>query len=255
MSAVQITGCSGAGKTTIAAVLARRGLAAIDADDDPLLARTVDAAGNAVEAEPEEPDFAWLSQHSWAWNPARLDELIRAAAPVTLYVCGGADNELGLADRFTRVFLLEIDEPTMLARLDARRDYHDWGRIGDTREYLRRKLPELQGRLRASGAIPIDARQPPDQVADAILSRTRPLSLPGFRPAGQRWPGKGDASRAFSDSNVAPMSRSRASTPWSWAWSATGPVSVEVPSWCRVMVRSPSQADQWSSRWPSTRNS
>ena len=174
MSAVQIAGCSGAGKTTIAAMLARRGLAAIDADDDPLLARTVDAAGHVVDEaeEPEEPDFAWLSQHSWAWNPARLDELIQVVAPATLYVCGGADNQLELADRFTQVFLLEIDEPTMLARLDARRDYHDWGRIGDTREYLRRKLPELQDRLRASGAIPIDARQPLDQVVDAILSRT-----------------------------------------------------------------------------------
>src|ERR1700724_1454744 len=171
MSAVQITGCSGAGKTSIAAMLARRGLAAIDTDDDPLLARTVDAAGNVVE-EAEDPDFAWLAQHSWSWNPARLDELIRAAAPATLYVCGGADNQHELAGRFTQVFLLEIDEPTMLARLDARRDYHDWGRIGDTREYLRRKLPALQDRLRASGAIPIDARQPLDQVADAILSRT-----------------------------------------------------------------------------------
>ncbi len=59
----------------------------------------------------------------------------------------------------------------MLARIDARQD-NDWGRIGDTREYLRRKLPELQDRLRASGAIPIDARQPLDQVADAILSHT-----------------------------------------------------------------------------------
>ncbi len=128
MSAVQITGCSGAGKTTIAAVLARRGLAAIDADDDPLLARSVDAAGNVAE-EPEEPDFAWLSRHSWAWNPARLDELIQAAAPATLYVCGGADNELELAGRFTQVFLLEIDEPTMLARTDARQD-NDWGVSG-----------------------------------------------------------------------------------------------------------------------------
>jgi AAA domain len=172
MSAVQITGCSGAGKTTIAAVLARRGLAAIDADDDPLLARTVDADGKVVVEEPEEPDFAWLARHSWAWDPARLDALIRAAAPATLYVCGGADNELELADRFTQVFLLEIDEPTMLARLNARRDYHDWGRIGDTREYLRRKLPELQARLRASGAILLDARQPLGQVVDAIISRT-----------------------------------------------------------------------------------
>jgi adenylate kinase family enzyme len=174
MSAVQITGCSGAGKTAIAAVLVRRGLAAIDTDDDPLLARFVDAAGNVVEEaeEPVEPDFDWLSRHSWAWDPPRLDELIRAAAPATLYVCGGADNELDLADRFSQVFLLEIDEPTMLARLDARRDYHDWGRIGDTREYLRRKLPELQDRLRAFGAIPIDAMQPIDQVVDAILSHT-----------------------------------------------------------------------------------
>ena len=144
MSAVIITGCSGAGKSTIAAALARRGLAAIDADDDPLLARTVDAAGNVVEEEQAAPDFAWLARHSWAWNPARLDKLIRAVAPATLYVCGGAANELELADRFTRVFLLEIDEPTMLARIDARQD-NDWGRIGDTREYLRLFLPGISG--------------------------------------------------------------------------------------------------------------
>jgi hypothetical protein len=173
MSAVLITGCSGAGKSTIAPVLARRGLTCIDSDDDPFLARFVDAGDAVVVEEPAAPDFAWLARHSWAWDPARLDELIRAAAPATLYICGGADNELEMADRFTRVFLLEIDEPTMLARLDARRDYHDWGRIGDTREYLRRKLPELQDRLRAFGAIPIDATQPLDQVADAILSHTR----------------------------------------------------------------------------------
>jgi gluconate kinase len=171
VSAVQIAGCSGAGKSTIAAVLAGRGLVSIDADDDPFLARSVDSAGNVVD-EPAAPDFAWLSRHSWAWDPVRLDELIAAAGPATLYVCGGADNGLELADRFTHVFLLEIDEATLLARLDARRDYHDWGRIGDTREYLRRKLPKLQDRLRASGAICIDARQPLDQVVDEILAHT-----------------------------------------------------------------------------------
>jgi hypothetical protein len=174
MSAVLITGCSGAGKTTIAAVLSGQGLASIDADDDPLLARSVDGAGNVVE-EPAEPDLAWLARHSWAWNPARLDALIRAAAPATLYVCGGAANELELADRFTHVFLLELDESTMLARVDARQD-NDWGRIGDTREYLRRFLPGYQASLRASGAIAIDARQPLSQVVDAILSHT----LAGF---------------------------------------------------------------------------
>ena len=175
MSAVLITGMSCAGKSTIAAVLARRGLTAIDSDNDPLLARSVDSAGHVVE-DPAVPDFAWLTRHSWSWNPARLDEVIRAAGPATLYVCGGAANEMELADRFTHMFLLQIDERTMLARLDAPGRDNDWGRIGDTREYLRRKLPEYQDRLRAFGMIPIDATQPLDHVVDAILSRTRPLA-------------------------------------------------------------------------------
>jgi hypothetical protein len=199
MTAVQIAGCSGAGKTTIAAMLARRGLAAIDADDDPWLARSVDAAGNVVAEEPEEPDFAWLSRHSWAWDPGRLDELIQAAAPATLYVCGGADNQHELAGRFTQVFLLEIDEPTMLARIAARPD-NGWGRIGDTREFLRRKLPEMQDRLRAAGAIPIDARQPLDQVVDAILSRTlaSPAAARAGKPSGQ----PGNPARSWKPSRI-----------------------------------------------------
>jgi hypothetical protein len=161
----------GAVEFTIAEALARRGLASVDADGDPLLARSVDSDGNVVE-DPSVPDFAWLARHSWAWDPARLDVLIRTAAPATLYVCGGAANELELADRFTQVFLLELDEPAMLARLDAPSRDNEWGRIGDTREHLRRRLPGHQDRLRAFGAIPIDARQPLDQVVDAILSYT-----------------------------------------------------------------------------------
>jgi len=50
MSAVLITGMSGAGKSTVAAVLARRGLISIDADGDPLPARSVDLHGNVVLA-------------------------------------------------------------------------------------------------------------------------------------------------------------------------------------------------------------
>ena len=184
MSAVLITGCSAAGKSTIAPLLARRGLTSLDADDDPVLARFVDGSGNVVTEEPEAPDLDWLSRHSWAWDPARLDELIVASAPAALYVCGGAANELELADRFTHMFLLEIDEPTMLARLDARRDYHDWGRIGDTREHLRRFLPGYQARLRAFGVIPIDATQPPGQVVEAILSHTLRATDSSPEPAG-----------------------------------------------------------------------
>ena len=176
MSAVLITGSAGAGKSAVAAGLARRGVACIDDDEDPFLARFVDSAGAVVAEEPAEPDYAWLSRHSWEWDPGRLDELICATAPETLFLCGGADNQLDLADRFGQVFLLEIDEPTMLTRLDARQD-GVWGRAGDSREYIRRLLPGYQERLRTFGAVPIDATQPLDQVVDAILSRTgKPLT-------------------------------------------------------------------------------
>lgn len=127
MSAVQITGCSGAGKSTVAAALGRLGLASIDADADPLLARFVDPVGTVVTEPPAAPDWSWLARHRWAWDPDRLD---------------------------------------------ARRGFHDWGHIGDTRNYLHRKLPALQEYLRASGATPIDARQPLKQVVDAILFHT-----------------------------------------------------------------------------------
>jgi hypothetical protein len=106
--------------------------------------------------------------------PGRTDP---RRAPATLYVCGGAANELELADRFTHVIMLEINEPTMLARLDAPSRGNDWGRTGDTREELRRRLSGYQDRLRASGAIPIDATQPLDQVVDAILSHTLASSV------------------------------------------------------------------------------
>lgn len=169
MSAVLITGTAGAGKSAVAAALARRGVASLDDDEDPFLARFVDSAGAVVAEEPAEPDAAWLSRHRWEWDPGRLDELIRTATPQTLYLCGGADNQLELADRFGRVILLEIDEATMLARLDARQP-GEWGHSGDSLEYIRRLRPGYQERLRMAGAILIDATRPLDQVVNAILA-------------------------------------------------------------------------------------
>ena len=83
----------------------------------------------------------------------------------------------------------------MLARIDARQD-SNWGRIGDTREYLRRRLPDIQHRSRAFGAIPIDASQPLDHVVDAILAHTLAssdagrASKPGNQPGSPARPRK-----------------------------------------------------------------
>ena len=52
MSAVLITGSAGAGKSAVATVLERRGMACIDDDEDPFLSRFVDLTGAVVAEEP-----------------------------------------------------------------------------------------------------------------------------------------------------------------------------------------------------------
>jgi len=171
MPAVLITGSSGSGKTTIAAELARRGELSIDVDSDPTLARWVDQAGQVVRDEVGF-DFDWLARHQWEWDPIRLEEIMTAAdrAGQTLYVCGIAGNEADFFDRFSHIILLEIDEPTLLRRLDDPSRDNDFGRTGDTRMMIRRWLPDYQARMRALGVRIVDATAPLQSVVDAILA-------------------------------------------------------------------------------------
>jgi hypothetical protein len=182
MKAVLVNGCSGAGKSTVAAELAGRGLVSIDADDDARLCHWVDADGRFVE-RPAEPDLAWFDRHRWEWDPVRLDELISAAGPATVFVCGNAANEIDLLNRFDRVLLLVIDEPTMLARIDNPSRDHDFGRAGDERELLRRYLPSYQVQMRGAGAIPIDATQPLGRVVDTVVFMAEAVDVAG-QPGG-----------------------------------------------------------------------
>lgn len=73
MAAVLITGGSGAGKSTVAAELARRGGLSIDADADECLARFVDRTGRVVVSCPAAPDLGWLAENWWEWDPVRLE--------------------------------------------------------------------------------------------------------------------------------------------------------------------------------------
>ena len=145
----------------------------------------------------------------------RLDELIRAAAPATLYVCGGSDNQHELADRFSQVFLLEIDEPTMLARLDARRVYHDWAHIGNPR------VPVPQAALSCRTACAHPARSPstPDSPSTRWWTRcspaccqyrsrarpTAPAPVPGAGAGNPRLAAVFTSAGAFGHSGPRPM--------------------------------------------------
>ncbi len=166
VATVLILGVSGAGKSSLAAELSRRGLDALDSDD--VLGRWVDGAGLPVEP-PSEPDRTWLVNNHWRWDPGQVDELLDGSSGTTLFVCGSAENIMEFIDRFDLVILLEVDISTMLRRLDDPTHQNDFGRTGAARELLIEWAPEFQARMKELGASVVDARAPLETVADAVV--------------------------------------------------------------------------------------
>ncbi|HEY6424874.1 MAG TPA: pyridoxamine 5'-phosphate oxidase family protein [Pseudonocardiaceae bacterium] len=144
---------SGAGKTTLAHALQRRGVAAIDTDADATLAYFIDTAGAVVDRPPA-PDFAWLATHRWVWSPTRLVGLLEHHRNDTLFLCGHADNDTDFLERYAGVFLLCLDEITMLRRLADPQRGNDFGAVGDTGEQVRPSdRRSATGHLRLAGRI------------------------------------------------------------------------------------------------------
>lgn len=163
MASVLVLGVAGAGKSTLADELGRRGLSAVDSDD--VLARWVDGEGRRVEY-PAEPDSAWLAAHYWHWDGERLDTLLREADG-TLFVCGAALNIMDFIPRFGLVVLLELDVETMMRRVSSRGTA--FGRSGPTREWLADWAPGFQRDVKRLGAAVINARLPANTVAETVI--------------------------------------------------------------------------------------
>jgi hypothetical protein len=168
MAAFLVTGNPGSGKSALARELARRGLPAIDPDDDPQLAYSQDAAGLRADP-PQRPDEEWLRSHRWVWSRSGLAEaLARYREPV--FVCGIARNQDELLDLFDRVFLLHIDEPTQEARLRAHDALHPPGRSPAGRQEIREGRAVFEAQALGYGAIALDGTAPTALIAAELLA-------------------------------------------------------------------------------------
>jgi thymidylate kinase len=166
-----VTGVSGAGKSTLARLMAEWGHRAVSTDADRQLCAWTNLDGRRVD-RPAEPDTAWLSAHEWRWDPARLDQIITAAARQgddALWLFGHAANARDVADRFDATFLLEIDQQTMIARMGNPARGNDFGPVGDSLSAaLASHTPFVAG-WRRHGATIIDATGHLDTVAQELL--------------------------------------------------------------------------------------
>jgi dephospho-CoA kinase len=171
MTAFLVTGNPGSGKTTLAAELARRGLIAIDPDDDAELSYWEDDAGiKILKADgPAQPDEQWLRTHHWVWSRSRLQELL-SESEMPIFVCGIAMNIHQLVDLFERIFLLRIDADTQEQRLLAYDAADPPGRNQAGRQQIRDGRPIFEAQMLELGAIALDGTAPTATVADQLLA-------------------------------------------------------------------------------------
>ncbi|HEX4254041.1 MAG TPA: hypothetical protein VH089_03070 [Streptosporangiaceae bacterium] len=168
MPAFLVTGNPGSGKSALAHELSRRGLRAIDPDDDPELSYSEDLVGRRA-VQPQKPDEQWLRSHRWVWSRFRL-EAVLAGQSEPVFVCGIARNQDQLLDLFGRVFLLRIDAPTQEARLLAHDALHPPGRSEAGRQEIRDGRTAFEAQMLKHGAIALDGTAPTERIADELLA-------------------------------------------------------------------------------------
>jgi broad-specificity NMP kinase len=166
-----IEGVSGAGKTTVAEALQRRGCHVVHGD------RELAYHGNPETGEPASgpavgtalDETTWRHQY-WIWNVDKVRSLVGDQSRPQTFFCGGSRNHRRYIHLFDEVFVLEVDLDTLQRRVRGRADDEfgakpdEWAmlaRLHATREDVPKR------------AVSVDATQPVDRIVDEILSHCR----------------------------------------------------------------------------------
>lgn len=169
MALVWVTGGSGVGKSTICELLKSRGELAVDADMDGYN-RWVDRTSGQVVADfPATVPAGWLYRFAWKISRAEVETLAAAAHDKTAFLCGGTENEAEVWDLFDLVICLVADNETIRDRLLTRTN-NPFGKHPEEMAAALEQNGGLETTYRRLGATLIDGRQPPAEVAEAVLA-------------------------------------------------------------------------------------
>ncbi len=164
-----IEGVSGAGKTTVATELHRRGYQAIHGDRE--LAYWGDPqTGLPIDPPPNAPTPDWISKHH-IWDVEKVRAYIASQDEAVTFFCGGSRNFSKFIGLLDGVFVLEVDRDTMNRRIEERvaRDPTDFGRTAEEREVIARLYATRENI--PTHATRINAGAPLARVVDDILSK------------------------------------------------------------------------------------
>ncbi|HEX6355252.1 hypothetical protein [Actinophytocola sp.] len=180
---VWVTGNSGAGKSTVCALLKSMGELAVDADWEGYN-KWVDRASGQVVVDPPDPVPAgWLDRFAWKISRAEVEALVARLHDKTAFLCGCVENEADVWDLFDLVVCVVVDNETVRHRLLTRAT-NSFGKHPEELAAALEHNDGVESTYRRLGATIIDGRQPPTEVADAILAAAG--RLPSTSSVGER---------------------------------------------------------------------
>ncbi len=144
---VLITGMSGAGKSALVHELRRRGLRAFDADEDGF-------------SEPR-------ADGRWGWRADRVAALL-GSGDGPLFFAGCSEEQATLPFDYRVLLTAPVD--VLLERLRTRTG-NRYGRSPAQRAQVLADLAEVEPLLRRSADLILETTEPPERVADVLLSR------------------------------------------------------------------------------------
>jgi broad-specificity NMP kinase len=164
-----VIGRAGSGKSSVANEIKGRGYNAFDADKVPGLARWEDAASGQPK-RPNDVSFVDSSKFHWNWQTEKMTGLL--ASEESLFLCGGADNDLSFVPSFDQTFVLNVSPEVQTKRLESleRNQENLYATHPDMIPIVLAEQAELVQAAAKLGAIAINADQALDKVVDEILS-------------------------------------------------------------------------------------
>lgn len=160
-----IEGGSGAGKTTVATELERRGYHVLHGDRVLAYQGDPDTGARVI---PPPGDLNFINDHH-IWDVEQVEAVVADKSADQTFFCGGSRNWHKFIHLMDTVFLLEVDRATLERRIDTRVD--EWGSEPAERAMIM-ELHKSRKNLPISG-IHVDATKPLSEVVDFILARCR----------------------------------------------------------------------------------
>lgn len=164
---VLITGRSGVGKSTICRELQRQGWPGVDSDRVPELCSWRNPQTNAIVTF-DSSQVIDKSEVAWTWDETTLRNLLNEKE--TIFLCGGADNQLRFHDLFDAVFVLNVSPELQRQRILSRTE-HDYGQLPALQDQILKEQDLLVKNASSSGAIILDATPKPEEIVAIILKR------------------------------------------------------------------------------------